>query len=75
MLISKNVLMKTTIIILAIVAIIAGVGAVISLIPMHQVKAQVIPDLGRGLPSAGFPPNPNAEICGHAGKLVPIPFC
>jgi hypothetical protein len=74
MLISKNVLMKTTIIILAIVAIIAGVGAVRSLIPMHQVKAQVIPDLGRGLPSAVFPPNPNAEVCTHAFQSA-IPFC
>jgi hypothetical protein len=53
--------MKTTIIILAIVAIIAGVGAVTSLISIHQANAQVVPDLGRGLPSAGFPPNPSAD--------------
>ena len=46
-----------------------------SLIPIQEVKAQVVPDLGRALPSAGFPPNPNAEICGHAGKFIPIPFC
>ncbi|HXX97218.1 MAG TPA: hypothetical protein VEL11_08905 [Candidatus Bathyarchaeia archaeon] len=56
--------MKTTIIILAIVAIVAGVGAVTSLISIHQVNAQVVPDLGRGLPSAGFPPNPSADpVC------------
>ena len=39
-----------------------------------QVNAQVVPDLGRGLPSGGFPPNPNAEICGHAFHSA-IPFC
>jgi hypothetical protein len=57
--------MKITITILAIVAIVAGVGAATtSLIPIHQVNAQVVPDLGRGLPSAGFPPNPNADpVC------------
>jgi len=52
--------------------IIVVVMAATSLIPIHQVKAQVVPDLGV---YPGFPPNPNAEICGHAGQLVPIPFC
>jgi hypothetical protein len=53
--------MKTTIIILAAVAIIVGVGAVTSLVYIPQVDAQVVPDLGRGLPSDGFPPNPSAN--------------
>jgi hypothetical protein len=57
------------------IIVVVMASAATSLIAIHQVKAQVVPDLGRGLPSAGFPPNPNAEICGHAGKLVPIPFC
>lgn len=48
-------------------------NAVTLLIPI-PVNAQVVPDLGRGLPSAGFPPNPNAEICGHAFHSA-IPFC
>jgi len=39
-----------------------------------QVNAQVVPDLGRGLSSAGFPLNPSAEICGHAFHSA-IPFC
>ena len=47
---STNVLMKTTII-LAIVAIVAGIGAVASFIPIHQVSADSHPS-----PS----PNPNA---------------
>ena len=57
------------------IVVVVMASAATSLIPIHQVKAQVVPDLGRGLTSAGFPPNPNAEICGHAGKFVPIPFC
>jgi hypothetical protein len=48
-------------------------NAVTLLIPI-PVNAQVVPDLGRGLPSAVFPPNPNAEICGHAFHSA-IPFC
>jgi hypothetical protein len=55
------------------IIVVVMASAATSLIPIHQVKAQVVPDLGRG--PAGFPPNPNAEICGHAGKFVPIPFC
>ena len=50
--------------------IIVVVMAATSLIPIHQVKAQ--DDLGV---YPGFPPNPNGEICGQAGKEVPIPFC
>jgi len=46
-------------------------NAVTLLIPIPA-NAQVVPDLG--LPSAGFPPNPNAEICGHAFHSA-IPFC
>jgi hypothetical protein len=48
--------------------------AVPFLVPIHQVNAQVVPDLSRSPPSAGFPPNPNAEICGHAFHSA-IPFC
>ncbi|MGC2573798.1 MAG: hypothetical protein WA364_19970 [Candidatus Nitrosopolaris sp.] len=57
------------------IIVVVTASASTSLIPMHQVNAQVVPDLARGLPSAGFPHNPNGEICGHAGKLLPIPFC
>jgi len=57
------------------VIVVVMASAATSLIPIHQIKAQVVPDLGRGLPSAGFPLNPNTEICGHAGKFLPIPFC
>ena len=57
------------------IIVVVMASAATSLIPIHQVKAQVVPDLGRGLSSAGFPSNPNAEICGHAGEQVPIPFC
>ena len=56
------------------VMVVVMASAATSLIP-YQVKAQVVPDLGRDLPSAGFPHNPNTEICGHAGKFLPIPFC
>ena len=58
-----------------IIVVVTASAAATSLIPTQEVKAQVVPDLGRGLPSAGFPPNPNAEICGHAGTTLPIPFC
>ena len=57
------------------IIVVVTASAATSLIHIHQANAQVVPDLGRGLPSAGFPPNPNAEVCGHAGKLLPIPFC
>lgn len=57
------------------IMVVVTASAATSLIPIHQVNAQVVPDLGRGLPSAGFPPNPNAEICGQAGESHPIPFC
>jgi hypothetical protein len=53
---------------------VVAASAVILLIPINEVNAQVVPDLGRSLPSAGFPPNPNAEICGHALHSA-IPFC
>ena len=57
------------------IIVVVTASAATSLIPIHQVNAQVVPDLGRGLPSAGFPPNPNTEVCGHAGKFLPILFC
>jgi hypothetical protein len=53
------------------IIVVVMASAATSLIPIHQVKAQVVP-LGV---YPGFPPNPNAEICGHAAELVPIPFC
>jgi len=58
--------------VLGIIGVVAS--SVTLLIPIHEVNAQVVPDLGRGLPSAGFPPNPNGEICGHAFHSA-IPFC
>jgi len=54
-----------------IIVVVVTASAATSLIPIHKVNAHVIPDLGR----AGFPPNPNAEVCGRAGKFLPIPFC
>ncbi len=65
--------MNTKLTLFCIIGVVAA-GAVASLIPIHQVNAQAIPDLGRGLPSDGFPPNPNAEICGHAFQSA-VPFC
>jgi hypothetical protein len=53
---------------------IVAAGAVTLLIPIHEVNAEVVPDLARGLPSSGFPQNPNGEICGHVLQSV-IPFC
>ena len=53
------------------IIVVVMASAATSLIPIHQVKAQS-PELGV---YPGFPPNPNAEICGHAGEQVPIPFC
>jgi len=47
-------------------------SAATSLIPIHQVKAQAVPDLGV---YPGFPPNPNGEICGQAGEYLLIPYC
>jgi hypothetical protein len=58
---------------LGIIGVVAA-GAVILLIPIHEVSAQLVPDLARGPPSAGFPHNPNGEICGHAFQSA-IPFC
>ncbi len=60
--------MKTTIIILAIVAIMAGAGATASLIPIHQVSAQNGPPFSPPGPPPN-PPNPNAEhACDTHGK-------
>jgi hypothetical protein len=61
------------IVVFGILGVVAA-SAVTLLIPIHQVNAQVVPDLDRSLPSAWFPPNPNAEICGHAFRSA-IPFC
>ena len=51
------------------IIVVVMASAAASLIPI-QVKAQG--DLGV---YPGFPPNPNGEICGQAGKEVPIQFC
>jgi hypothetical protein len=53
---------------------IVAASSVTLLIPIHEVSAQVVPDLGRTPPSAGFPHNPNGEICGHVFQSA-IPFC
>jgi hypothetical protein len=53
---------------------IVAASSVALLIPIHEVSAQVVPDLGRTTPSAGFPHNPNGEICGHAFQSA-IPYC
>jgi hypothetical protein len=53
---------------------VVAAGIVALLIPIHEVNAQIVPDLARGLPSAGFPHNPNGEICGHPFQSA-IPFC
>ena len=54
------------------IIVVVMASAATSLIPIHQVKAQAVPDLGV---YPGFPPNPNGEICGQAGESLPIPYC
>jgi hypothetical protein len=54
--------------VLGIIGVVAA-SAVTLLIPIHEVNAQVVPDLGRACPQ-----NPNGEICGHPFRSA-IPFC
>jgi hypothetical protein len=56
-----------------IIGVLATIEVTLS-VPIQQVNAQVVLDFTRGLPSAGFPHNPNGEICGHAFQSA-VPFC